>query len=78
MYLYTALVAEFDWKLVELSIMAEFDHNDSSPICDFVKDIQNLTDHKIADELIISNPDVRLLIKTFMPMVFVIGCIANV
>lgn len=57
--------------------MAEFVHSDPNPICEFVTDIQNLTDHQIAD-LPIFKPEVDLLIKTFVPIVFVIGCIGNV
>ena len=58
--------------------MAEFDHNDQNPICDFVRDIQNLTDDKLADAMLILHPEVTLLMRIFIPMVFVIGCIGNV
>ena len=57
--------------------MAEYDllkHNNN---CNLIKDIQNWTDHKIADEILAFPLAKVLLVKAFIPVVFSVGFVGN-
>ena len=58
--------------------MAEFDTFPHSYDCNEIKDIQNWTHHKIADEILTFPLAKILLVKAFIPVVFVIGFVGNV
>ena len=56
--------------------MTDSDHNEGSPVCDKFTDVQNWTDHKIADVFL--QPTSILLELVFVPIIFAIGFVGNV
>ena len=58
--------------------MAELDHNGLNPICENITDIRNWSDTKIADEVLKSTLTTTILVKAFIPVVFIIGGFGNV
>ena len=58
--------------------MAEFDLFQHNYNCNQIKDIQNWTYHKIADEILTLTLTKSLLVKAFIPVVLVIGFVGNV
>ena len=58
--------------------MAEFNHSGHNPICEQTRDVRNWSDTKIADEMLQSALITILVVKAFIPVVFVTGFIGNV
>ena len=58
--------------------MEEFDLSQPNYNCDKTVDIQNWTDHKIDNEVLVFPLAKILLVKAFIPVVFVIGVFGNV
>ena len=59
--------------------MEDFDHNGlNGPICEQTIDIRNWSDNKIADEMLQPILLTTLVVKAFIPVVFVIGSLGNV
>ena len=67
------------WGACKLkTIMAELDHNGLNPICENNTDIRNWSDTKIVDEMLKSTLTTTILVKAFIPVVFIIGGFGNV
>ena len=56
--------------------MSESKHND--PICYQTEDVRNWSDTKIADEILTSPLATNMIVKAFIPMVFIIGFVGNI
>ena len=58
--------------------MAEFDHNGLNSLCEQTKDISNWSDTKIAREMLKPTLLTTLVVKAFIPAVFIIGSFGNI
>ena len=56
----------------------EFDHNGLNSICEETKDVRNWSDTKIADEMLKPTLLTTIIVKAFIPVVFVIGGFGNI